>query len=78
MVRAALLTEFAALFPVIGWFLFAPAALLTGLGAGLAGTLASQARLRPVEYLPEPTPVAAAPEPATEPATAPGAASQVV
>src|SRR5215213_4247594 len=30
LVRAAVLTEFAALFPVIGWFLFAPAAVLAG------------------------------------------------
>ena len=41
LVRAAVLTEFAALFPVLGWFLFAPAALLANLGAG---TLALAAR----------------------------------
>lgn len=36
LVRAALLTELAALFPVVGWFFFLPAILLTGIGAGVA------------------------------------------
>lgn len=79
VVRAAVLTEFAALFPVLGWFLFAPAALLAGLGAGLAGALASQSRPRPVAYVPVPPP--AAPLSADEdfePAAASGAASRVV
>jgi len=56
LLRAAVLTEFASLFPVIGWFLFGPIATLASLGGGVMALLSRGARRVPdpaVAYAPE-------------------------
>ena len=57
-VRGALALELAAAFPIIGWFIFIPLAVVTSLGASafavLRWTRARSLRPRPIPALPNP------------------------
>jgi hypothetical protein len=73
LVRGALMTWGAGLFPVVGWFFFGPVTTIVSLGAGTLGLFARKQREHypaPVYYHPPAAPYAA------DPAYAPPAASQ--
>jgi hypothetical protein len=62
LVRGAALTEFAALFPFFGWFLFLPLATITCLGAGAIGLArGEQAAVQPVPLAARPPEAASVP-----------------
>jgi hypothetical protein len=73
LVRGAVITECAGIFPIIGWFFFAPIATIISLGAGTIGLFSGQRR--EVAAVPA-YPHAAAPAYSAPPAYAPPAVPQ--
>lgn len=59
LVRAAVLTEFAALFPLIGWLIFLPLSIVVALGAASVALLFRERRtiLQPAGFIADPSPV---------------------